>query len=93
MLPAALAASPCAIVALTPLPYLPEMTRSLAFTGSLLAHAASIRLHIVREAWLPAEHGPPGCHVRISVLKHRLAAGEGETQVLIRFADERRAWL
>jgi recombination protein RecA len=90
VLPAALAASPCALVALTPLPYSPEMTRSLAFTSSLLAHAASIRLHIVREAWLPAEHGPPGCHVRIRVLKHRLAAGEGEAQVLIRFADEGR---
>jgi hypothetical protein len=51
------------------------------------------RLHIVREAWLPAEHGPPGCHARISVLKHRLAAGEGEVQVLIRFADEGRMWL
>jgi recombination protein RecA len=90
VLPASLAVSPCALVALTPLPYSPEMTRSLAFTGSLLAHAAAIRLHIVREAWLPAEHGPPGCPVRISVLKHRLAAGEGQAQVLIRFADEER---
>ena len=90
VLPATLVASPCALVTLTPLPYSPEMTRSLAFTGSLLAHAASIRLHIVREAWLMAEHGPPGCHARISVLKHRLAAGEGEVQVLIRFADEGR---
>jgi recombination protein RecA len=92
VLPAALTVSPCALVVLTPLPYSPEMTRSLAFTGSLLAHAASIRLHIVREAWLPAEHGPPGCHARISVLKHRLAAAAGEAQVLIRFADEERIW-
>ena len=85
MLPGPLAVSPCALIALTPLPYSPEMTRSLAFTGSLLAHAASIRLHIVREAWLPAEHGPPGCHVRITVLKHRLAPPDGQAQVLIRF--------
>lgn len=92
VLPATLAALPCALVALTPLPYSPEMTRALAFTGSLLAHAASIRLHIVRESWLMAEHGPPGCHARISVLKHRLAAGEVETQVLIRFANEGRMW-
>ncbi len=92
ILPGVLAASPSALVALTPLPYSPEMTRSLAFSGSLLAHAASIRLHIVREAWLPAEHGPPGCHARISVLKHRLAAAEGDAQVLIRFADEVRTW-
>ncbi len=54
--------------------------------------AASIRLHIVREAWLPAEQGPPGCHVRISVLKHRLAAAESDAQVLIRFADEVGTW-
>jgi recombination protein RecA len=90
VLPAALAASPCALVALTSLPYSPEMTRSLAFTGSLLAHAASVRLHIVREAWLPSEHGPPGCHARISVLKHRLAPAAGDAQVLIRFVDESR---
>jgi recombination protein RecA len=90
VLPSALAASPCALIALTPLPYSPEMTRSVALSGSLLAHAASIRLHIVREAWVSAEHGPPGCHARISVLKHRLAPAEGDTQVLIRFADEGR---
>jgi recombination protein RecA len=88
VLPGALAASPCALVALTTLPYSPELTRSLAFRGSLLAHAASIRLHIVRETWLPAEHGPPGCHARISVLKHRLAPTKGDAQVLIRFPDE-----
>lgn len=91
-LPGPLAASPCALVALTPLPYAPEMTRALAFTGSLVAHAASIRLHVVREAWLPAAHGPPGCHARISVLKHRLAPAAGDAQVLIRFADEDRRW-
>jgi recombination protein RecA len=88
VLPRPLAASPCALVALTTLPDAPEMAHSLAFTGSLLAHAASIRLHIVREAWLPAEHGPPGCHARISVLKHRLAPAKGDAQVLIRFPDE-----
>jgi hypothetical protein len=87
-----LVASPCALVALTPLPYSPEMTRSLAFSGSLLAHAAAIRLHVVREAWLPAEHGPPGCHARISVLKNRLGPAEGGAQVLIRFGDEVEAW-
>jgi len=68
------------------------MARSLAFTGSLLAHAASIRLHIIREAWLPAEQGPPGCHACISVLKHRLAPTKGDAQVLIRFADEVKTW-
>ena len=92
VLPGVLAASPCAVLALTPLPYSPEMARSLAFTGSLLAHAASIRLHIVREAWLPAEQGPPGCHARISVLKHRLAPTKGDAQVPIRFADEVKTW-
>jgi recombination protein RecA len=88
VLPGMLAASPCALIALTPLPYSPEMTRSLAFTGSLLAHTASIRLHIVREAWLPAEYGPPGCHARVSILKHNLAAPGADTQLLIRFPDE-----
>jgi len=92
LLPGMLASSPCALVALTPLPYSPEMTRSLAFSGSLLAHTAAIRLHIVRENWLPAEHGPPGCHARISVLKHKLAATGQKAQVLIRFAGEVEIW-
>jgi recombination protein RecA len=87
VLPGALADSPCALIALTPLPYSPEMTRSLAFTGSLLAHVAALRLHIVREAWVQAEHGPPGCHARVSVLKHKLAATAGDVPVLIRFPD------
>ena len=64
------------------------MTRSLAFTGSLLAHIAGIRLQIVREAWVQAEQGPPGCHARVSVLKHKLAAAAGDVSVLIRFPDE-----
>jgi hypothetical protein len=38
------------LVALTSLPYSPEMTRALGFAGSLLAHVAAIRLHIAREA-------------------------------------------
>jgi recombination protein RecA len=92
VLPSGLAASPCALVALTTLPYSPQMKRSLAFTGSLLAHTAAIRLHIARESWLPAEHGPPGCHARISVLKHKLAPIEGDARVLIRFADEVATW-
>jgi recombination protein RecA len=87
-LPPVLAQTPCALIALTPLPYTPELTRALAFTGSLLAHAAAIRLHIVREAWVAAEHGPPGCHTRVSVLKHQLAAPGSDAQVIIRFPDE-----
>jgi recombination protein RecA len=88
MLPGVLAVSPCTLLALTSLPYSPEMTRALGFRGSLLAHAATIRLHIAREAWLPHAQGPPGCTARISVLKHKLAPMGGTAQVLIRFADE-----
>lgn len=88
VLPGALAASPCAVLVLTPLPYSPEMTRALAFRGSLLAHAAAIRLHVAREAWVAAEYGPPGCHARVSVLKNQLAAMGGDVQLLIRFPDE-----
>jgi recombination protein RecA len=88
LLSGALAESPCALIVLTPLPYSPDMTRSLAFSGSLLAHAAAIRLHVAREDWVAAEYGPPGCHARVSVLKHQLAAMGGEAQVLIRFPDE-----
>jgi len=88
VLSGALAASPCALIALTPLPYAPEMTRALAFRGSLLAHAAAIRLHVAREAWVAAEYGPPGCHVRISILKNQLAAIGGDVQLLIRFPNE-----
>lgn len=88
MLSGALARSPCALITLTPLPYSPAMTRALAFTGSLLAHAAAIRLHMVRENWLPPQDGAPGCHARISILKHQFAPMGGDVQVLIRFPDE-----
>jgi RecA/RadA recombinase len=50
MLSGVLAVSPCALLALTSLPYSPEMTRALGFRGSLLAHTATIRLHIAQEA-------------------------------------------
>ena len=87
VLPGPLAASPCALVALTPLPYRPEMTRAIGFGGSVLAHAAALRLHVARETWLDAEHGPPGCAARVTVLKHRLGAPDGSAQVVVSFDD------
>lgn len=87
VLPSVLAASPCVLIVLTPLPYTPEFIRALAFQGSRLAHAATIRLHFARENWLAVEHGSPGCGARVSVLKHKLAQAYGDTQVVIRFPD------
>jgi protein RecA len=87
VLPGTLARSPCALLVLTALPYSPDMTRALGFSGSLLAHAATIRLHIAREAWLPHAHGAPGCHARVSVLKHKFAPVGGDAQVLVRFPE------
>lgn len=89
LLPGPLAASPCALIVLTMLPYSSEMVRALAFRGSALAHAAAVRLHIAREGWLGAEEGGPGCSARITVLKHRLAPPDGQARVVIRFED---AW-
>ena len=82
-----LATSPCALIVLTPLPYSPAMIHALAFGGSSLAHAAAIRLHVAREAWLCADQGPPGCAARVMVLKHRLAPPNGQAQVRIHFDD------
>jgi recombination protein RecA len=87
VLPGPLAASPCALIALTLLPYSPAMTRSFAFGGSLLGHAATIRLHVAREDWLPTGLGLPGAAACITVLKHRLAAPDGQARVLIHFED------
>ena len=58
------------------------------FAGSLLAHTATIRLHIAREAWLPKAQGLPGCTTCVSILKHKLATMGGTAQVLINFADQ-----
>jgi recombination protein RecA len=91
MLPGPLAASPCALIALTLLPYSPAMTRSLAFGGSLLGHAAAIRLHVAREDWLPTGLGLPGAATCITVLKHRLAAPDGQARVLVAFDDRKEA--
>jgi recombination protein RecA len=85
MLPGPLAASPCALIVLTLLPYSPNMIRAIGLGGSLIAHAAALRLHIAREAWLDDSHGAPGYAARITVLKHRLAPPDGQAQVLIRF--------
>lgn len=83
-----MALSSCALVVLTPLPYGSSMTQSIGFLGSLVGHAAAIRLHVAREAWLLAAHGAPGCHARITILKHQLGTMGGDIQVLIRFYDE-----
>jgi len=88
ILPGLLAASPCALIALTLLPYSPAMTRSFGFHGSLLGHATAIRLHVAREDWLPTGRGLPGATACITVLKHRLAAPDGQARVAIHF-DER----
>jgi recombination protein RecA len=90
VLPGSLAASPCALVALTVLPYSPAMTRSFALGGSLLGHAAAIRLHIAREDWLPNGLGLPGCAACITVLKHKLAPMGGQARVLIHFDEQER---
>jgi recombination protein RecA len=90
ILPGPLAASPCALIALTLLPYSPAMTQSIAFGGSLLGHAAAIRLHVAREDWLPTGLGLPGAAACVTVLKHRLAAPNGQARVAIAFDDRGR---
>jgi recombination protein RecA len=89
VLPGPLAASPCALIALTLLPYSPAMTRTFALSGSLLGHAASIRLHVAREDWLSTGLGLPGSAACLTVLKHRLGAADGQAHVSIHFDD---AW-
>jgi recombination protein RecA len=91
ILPGALAASPCALIALTLLPYSSAMTRSFGFNGSLLGHAAALRLHIAREDWLPTGQGLPGATACVTVLKHRLAAPDGQARIAIHFDERRRA--
>jgi recombination protein RecA len=90
ILPGPLAASPCALIVLTLLPYTSAMTRSFGFYGSLLGHAAALRLHIAREDWLPAGLGLPGATACVTVLKHRLATPDGQAHVAIYFDDRGR---
>jgi RecA/RadA recombinase len=66
------------------------MTRSFGFSGSLLGHAAALRLHVAREDWLPTGRGLPGATACITVLKHRLAAPDGQARVAIHFDDRGR---
>jgi recombination protein RecA len=91
ILPGPLAASPCALIALTLLPYSPTMTRSFGFSGSLLGHTAALRLHVAREDWLPTGLGLPGATACVTVLKHRLAAPDGQVRVAIHFDGRGRA--
>ena len=82
---APLAASPCALIVLTALPYRAEYIRSLGVSGSALAHAAAVRLHVVRVSWLDGASFT--CSSKVTILKHKFA-GEGATvDVAITFSD------
>lgn len=85
MLLGPLATSPCALIVLTLLPYSPALTRSFGFHGSLLGHAAAIRLYAAREDWLPMGQGLPGAAACVTVLKHQLASPDGQARIAIQF--------
>jgi recombination protein RecA len=87
VLAARLAASPCALLALTTLPHRPGVMGTIGFRGAALAYAAAIQLHVAREAWLDDGSAPPGCQVRVHVLKHKLAAPGKAARVTIAFED------
>jgi recombination protein RecA len=82
-----LAQSTCALIVLTTLPHRPGVIGTIGFRGAALAYAAALQLHLAREAWLDDGSAPPGCHVRVSVLKHKLAAPGKATRVTITFED------
>jgi recombination protein RecA len=82
-----LAQSPCALIVLTTLPHRPGVIGTIGFRGAALAYAAALQLHIAREAWLDDGTAPPGCHVRVSVLKNKLAAPGKAARVTITFED------
>ncbi len=79
--------SPCALIVLTTLPHRPGVIETIGFRGAALAYAAAIQLHVAREAWLDNRHAPPGCHARVNVLTHKLAAPGKAARVTISFED------
>lgn len=79
-----LAQSPTALVALSTAPYAPDMVRAIAYRGSLLAHAASLRLHVARAGWAD-DPLRLGCYARVLVLKDKLAGVVGEATVAFDF--------
>lgn len=87
VLAAPLAASPCALLVLTTLPHRPGIMGTIGFRGAALAYVAALQVHVAREAWLDDGSAPPGCHVRVSVLKHKLAAPGKAARVTITFED------
>jgi recombination protein RecA len=82
-----LAQSPCALLVLTTLPHRHGVIETIGFRGAALAYAAALQLHVAREAWLDHGNAPPGCHVRVSVLKHKLAAPGKAARITIAFED------
>jgi recombination protein RecA len=87
VLAAPLAALPCALLVLTTLPHRPGVIGTIGFRGAALAYVAALQLHVAREAWLDDGSALPGCHVRVSVLKHKLAAPGKAARVTIAFED------
>jgi RecA/RadA recombinase len=84
---APLASSPCAVVVLTPLPFHANYIRMVGLSGSALAHAAALRLHIAREAWLDDATMPFTCRTRVSVLKNKFSPPDATADVTIAFAN------
>jgi hypothetical protein len=75
------------VVVLTPLPFRANYIRTVGLSGSVLAHAAALRLHIAREAWLDDVTMPFACRTRVTVLKNKFAAPDVTADVTIAFAD------
>jgi hypothetical protein len=85
-----LTATPCALVALTYLPYPPAVVQSLSSRGSVVAQAAALRLHVARVAWDLAQPLAPAGRACVTVLHQRGRPSGAQTHLTIRFPDDTR---
>jgi hypothetical protein len=85
-----LAATPCALVALTYLPYPPAVVQSLSFRGSVVAQAAALRLHVARAAWDLAQPLAPAGRACVTVLRQRGRPSGAQAYLTICFPDDTR---
>ena len=84
-LAAPLAATPTVVLALSILPYSPVMVQALAQRGSLIAHAAALRLHVARVAW-PDDPFSLGCDACVTIIKDKTSGQQGDIVVSLDFA-------
>jgi RecA/RadA recombinase len=83
--PTALAASPSALIFLTPLQFGSAMSVDNYPSGFALPHYAAVRMLLKREKWLKRGHDVRGYQAQVQILKNKLGRAGHKAKIAITF--------